>query len=92
MNDLYDYIRRKFDDNYQRRRASATMRSGSTVGIEMRNGLYYGRRDKRRSTSGQQTYIYQFSNSSKRPSNDTIVSSQVNSRRPSKCVYNVQEF
>jgi hypothetical protein len=58
----------------------------------MRNGLYYDRRDKRRSTSVQQTYIYQFSNSSKRPSNDTVASSQLNSRRTSKCIVNVQEF
>ena len=90
--DIYDYIRRKFDDNYQRRRSSSTIRTSSNFGIELRNGLHYDRRDKRRSTSIQQTYIYQFSNSSKRPSTDTVINSQLNSRRPSKAVYNVQEF
>ncbi len=91
--DIYEYIRRKFDDSYeQRRRSSAALRTSSNFGLEMRNGLLYDRRDKRRSTSCQQTYIYQFSNSSKRPSNDTIISSQVNSRRPSKTIYHVQEL
>jgi hypothetical protein len=58
----------------------------------MRNGLHYDRRNKRRSTSLQQTYTYQLSNSSKRPSNDTVTSSQVNSRRQSKCIFNVHEL
>jgi hypothetical protein len=92
--DIYDYIRRIFDDNYQqRRRSSSTIRASSNLGIEMRNGLYHDRREKkRRSASVQQTYIYQFSNSSKRPSNDTIISSQLNSRRASKSVYHMQEL
>jgi len=90
--DIYDYIRRKFDENYQRRRSSGTIPTSSNHGIEMRNGILYDRRDKRRSTSIQQTYIYQFSNSSKRPSSDTIISSQLNSRRASKSAYNMQEL
>jgi len=57
----------------------------------MRNGLLYDRRDKHRSISMPQTYTCQFSNSSKRASNDTVTSSQLNSRRPSRCMLNVHE-
>lgn len=60
--------------------------------MEMRNGVQYDRRDKRRSTSIQQTYTYQLSNTSKRPSCDTSGNSQLNSRRTSRCVLNIQEF
>ncbi|CAF1566006.1 unnamed protein product, partial [Adineta steineri] len=42
-------------------------------------------------TSVLQTFTYPLSNSSKRPSSDTIISSQLNSRRTSRCVVNVQE-
>ncbi len=92
MTDIYDYIRTIFDENYERRRRSNTVRMSSNVGIEMHNGLHYNRRDKRRSTSVQQTCTYQLSNSSKRPSDDTVISSQMNSRRASRGVNNVQEL
>lgn len=58
----------------------------------MRNGLIYERRDTRRSTSIPLTSTYPFTNSSKRPSNDTIIGPLVNSRRTSRCVFNVQEL
>jgi len=54
--------------------------------MEMRNGPQCDLRNKRRSTSVQQTYTYQLTNTSKRPSTDTLVNSQVNSRRTSRCV------
>jgi hypothetical protein len=57
----------------------------------MRNGLLYDRRDKHRSTSVPQTYTCQLSNSSKRASYDTVTSSQLNSRRPSKSILNIHE-
>ncbi len=91
IRDIYEYIRTKFDDDYQRKRPSNRMRTSSNFGIEMRNALHYDRRDTRRSTSVQQTYTYPLGNSSKRASNDTIIASQVNSRRTSRCVFNVQE-
>jgi hypothetical protein len=90
--DIYVFIRRQFDDDYQLRQNPNNVRSSSNFGLEMRNGLLYDRRTKRVSTSAQQTYTYALSNSSKRASNDTVVSSQVNSRRQSRCVFNVQEI
>jgi hypothetical protein len=57
----------------------------------MRNGLHYGRRDKRRSTSIPLPYTYPLNNSSKRASNETVLNSQLNSRRTSKCIFNVQD-
>jgi len=77
--EIYDYIRSKLDDSYQRRRSS-------NFTMEMRNGPQCDLRNKRRSTSVQQTYTYQLTNTSKRPSTDTLVNSQVNSRRTSRCV------
>ncbi|CAF3576764.1 unnamed protein product [Adineta steineri] len=91
LDDIYAYIRIKFDDDYQRKRATSRIRSSSNFGLELRTGPYYGRRDTRRSTSVLQTFTYPLSNSSKRPSSDTIISSQLNSRRTSRCVVNVQE-
>ncbi|CAF1020753.1 unnamed protein product [Rotaria sordida] len=88
--DVYDYIRAKFDDNYQRRRSSSYAQTNSTFGIEMRNEIQYDRRDKFRSNSIHQTC--HLNNSSKRSSNDTVMSSHLNSRRTSKCVLHMQEL
>ncbi|CAF2415257.1 unnamed protein product [Rotaria sp. Silwood2] len=82
--DIYDYIRAKFDNNYQRSRSCSNSQTMSTFGMEMRNEIQYDHRDKLRSNSIQQTY--QLHNSSKRTSNGTISSSHFNSRRASKCV------
>lgn len=59
--------------------------------MEMRNGLLFDGRGRRPSTSVQQTYIYQFSNSSKRASDETVLGSQTNLRRPSRGILPVQE-
>ena len=59
----------------------------SNFTMEMRNGL----QNRRRSSSLPQTLAYQLNNSSKRPSNETILSSQLNSRQQSKVVLNVEE-
>ncbi|CAF1250557.1 unnamed protein product [Adineta ricciae] len=91
LDDVYYYIRTKFDEDYQRKRPPNRMRTSSNFGLEMRNGIYYDRRDTRRSTSIQQTFTYPLSVSSKRASCDTMAGSQLNSRRTSKCVINVQE-
>lgn len=88
--DMHDFIRRKFDENYRREPHSSGIRASSNIGIEMRNGLLFDGRDRRRSTSIQQTYIYQFSNSSKRTSDETILGSQSNLRRPSRGILPVQ--
>lgn len=80
------------DGSYQPRRSSSGIRMSSNLCLEMRNGLHYDHRTQRRSTSIPQTYTYQLSNSSKRPSTDTAAGSQLNSRRPSKNVCNVQEL
>ncbi|CAF1489805.1 unnamed protein product, partial [Rotaria sordida] len=46
---------------------------------------------RRISASITQTYPYPISNSSKRPSSETIISTQLNSRRTSKGVLNMDE-
>lgn len=58
----------------------------------MRNGLHYDHRTQRRSTSIPQTSTYPLSTSSKRPSSETVASSQLNSRRQSKNMINVHEL
>jgi hypothetical protein len=57
---------------------------------DVRNGLRNDQ-NKRRSNSVPQTCIYPLINSAKRPSNETIVCSQLNSRQQSKTVLNVDE-
>ena len=90
--DVYDFLRRIFDDNYQRGRGSSSaIRISSNIPMEVRNGLYFDSRDRRRSTSIQQTYIYQFSTSSKRPSDEIGGDSQSTLRRLSKGILPVQE-
>ncbi len=88
IRDIYVYIRRKFDDDYQRRRNSSCVRTSSTFGLEMRNGL----QTNRRSISIPLSFTHQLNNASKRPSSETIMLPQLNSRRTSKGIFHVQEL
>jgi hypothetical protein len=88
LRDIHDYIRTKLDSDYQRRRRSSGVHTSSNFALEMRNGI----QNQRRSISVPQTYTYQLSNTSKRPSRETILGSQSNSRRPSRGVFNVQDL
>ena len=89
LSDIYDYVRKKLDGNYHQRRSFSSVRANSNFGIQMRDGFEYDYCNKFRSTSLRQTYTYQLSNSSKRLSHDTVLTSQVNGRRTSKSIFNV---
>ncbi|CAF1037916.1 unnamed protein product [Rotaria sp. Silwood1] len=84
LTEISDYIQVKFGCNDQRSRSSSNPQTTSTLAMEMRPEMHYDHRHKVRSNSILQTY--QYSNSSKRTSNDTITSSHLNSRRTSRCV------
>jgi hypothetical protein len=96
ISDVCDYIRAKLsnDDDYvqrrRRRQNKSDIRLSSNFTQDLRNGLQKDR-NKRRSTSIPQACACPLRNSSKRPSIETIISSQLNSRRPSKSVLNVDE-
>jgi hypothetical protein len=67
------------------------MHLSSTLGPDARDGLLNGR-NKPRSASIPQTCVYPLNNMPKRrPSNETILSIQLNSRQQSKAVLNVDE-
>lgn len=93
LNDIYDYIRSIFDDNYQRRRSSTPRHTSINIGLEMRHERHCDYRDRLRSSSlPQATYSYQLSTSIKRPSVDTILNNHINSRRTPKYAFNMREL
>jgi len=92
ISDVCDFVQAKItnDDAHIRRRRRQTqsdIRLSSTFGQDVRNGL----QNKRQFNSRAQTNAYPLTDSSKRVSNETIISSQLNSRRQSKVVMNEEE-
>jgi hypothetical protein len=97
ISDVCDFVQAKItnDDNHvQRRRRNRQTKSdihlSSNFGQEIRNGLQINP-NKQRLNSLAQVNIYPLNNTSKRPSNETLLSSQLNSRRQSKVAMNVDE-
>lgn len=62
----------------------------SNFGQDTQNGLINSQK-RNRSTSMTQACSYPLTNLSKPPSNETIISTQINSRRQSKVTINVNE-
>lgn len=89
--DIYQCIRAKLDENYQRPRSSSTQTIANFC-IELRDDAPVGIRNRTRSTSVQKAVLSYLNNSPRRVGHDTQAGSQVSSRRPSKGTLTVQEF
>ncbi|CAF1396179.1 unnamed protein product [Adineta ricciae] len=95
LSDVCDFIQRKFSDEQdyvprrRRRQTRSDVRLSSIHGQEL-NGIH-NCESNRRSGSIPQTCIYSLNNSSKRLSSETVISSQLNSRQPSKGALYVAE-
>ncbi len=92
ISDVYDFVQAKItnDDTRIRRRRRQTksdIHLSANFSQEARNGL----QSKRQSNFLPQENAYPLTNSSKRFSNETLISSQLNSRRQSKVVMNEEE-
>ena len=97
ISDICDFLQAKFnndDENYNQRRRrrqnKSDIRLSSTCGRTTLHHLQ-NNQSKYRSTSITQTVVYPLSNSSKQPSNETMASSQLHSRQPSRNKLNVDE-
>jgi hypothetical protein len=94
INDVCDFIQAKItndDTQIQHRRRKRQTRSdihlSSNFNQEARNGIQINPCKNSLAKSN----IYPLNNNSKRPSNETLFSSQLNSRRQSKTIMNVVE-
>ena len=97
ISDVCDFIRAKLtnDESYQHRRhqrrktTKSDIRFSSQYGHDLRNGRQINLH-KHRSSSLPQANLYQLNDNSKRPSSETLISSQLNSRRQSKTALNTE--
>lgn len=95
LSDVYDFIQKKFSDEHdyvprrRRRQTRSDVRLSSIHGQEL-NGIHNSEIN-RRSGSIPAICIYPLNHSSKRLSSETVISSQLNSRQPSKGALYVAE-
>ena len=75
-----------YGQSLHRRKNRNDIRLNSNFGCETRN-----RRDKRRSTSITQTYLYSVRNSSKRLTSEIVANSQLHSKQALKVVLNTDD-
>ena len=98
INDVYDFILLKItndESRIQSRRRKRQTRSdlhlNSHFGQEIRNGTGLNPHKNRSNSLAMVNVSYPLNNNSKRPSNETLLSSQLNSRRQSKVALNADE-
>ncbi|CAF3566160.1 unnamed protein product [Rotaria socialis] len=93
FSDIYDFLEMKSSNQevrLRRRRKRQTKNDtylSSNINQDHRNQLGNGR-NRQRSTSMTQTCVFQLNDLSKQPSNETMASIQLNSRRPSTVAFN----
>jgi hypothetical protein len=98
ISDVCDFVQAKLNknDNYvprrrRRRQTRSDIHLNSNQAQDVLNGLQNDR-NKCRSNSIQQQCGQPLNDSSKRSSNEAILSSQFNTRRPSKVLMNIAEI